>query len=48
MAKDLEKLYNERLERYYTAMQNEKPDKVPVRPFAAEFAGKAARGIFTT
>ncbi|MFW6162795.1 MAG: uroporphyrinogen decarboxylase family protein [Planctomycetota bacterium] len=42
MAKDLEKLYAERMERYTTAMQNEKPDMVPIRPFAAEFAGKYA------
>jgi len=39
MAKDLEKLYNERMARYVTAMNNEKPDKVPFRPFAAECAG---------
>ncbi|MGL4595135.1 MAG: uroporphyrinogen decarboxylase family protein [Thermoguttaceae bacterium] len=31
-----ETLYNERLKRYTTAMRNEKPDRVPVRPFAAE------------
>jgi len=39
MAKDLEKLYNERMARYVTAMNNEKPDKVPFRPFAAECIG---------
>lgn len=42
MVEDLEALYNERMERYCIAMQNEKPDKVPFRPFAAEFAGKYA------
>ncbi|MFP4057236.1 MAG: uroporphyrinogen decarboxylase family protein [Candidatus Brocadiia bacterium] len=42
MAQDTEKLYSERMERYVAAMQNEKPDRVPVRPFAAEFAGKYA------
>ena len=33
---DKEKLYQERLTRYVTALRNEKPDRVPVRPFAAE------------
>ncbi|MCL2623531.1 MAG: hypothetical protein FWD31_07695 [Planctomycetaceae bacterium] len=33
---DFEKLYQERLTRYYTAMRNGKPDRVPIRPFAAE------------
>ncbi len=42
MAEDMEKLYNERLERYVTAMNNEKPDKVPIRPFVAEFVAKYA------
>jgi uroporphyrinogen-III decarboxylase len=42
MAEDMEKLYQERLERYVTAMQNEKPDRVPIRPFAAEFAASYA------
>lgn len=41
-SEEMEKLYNERLERYVTAMQNEKPDRVPIRPFVAEFAGKYA------
>lgn len=42
MSQEMEKLYNERLERYVTAMQNKKPDKIPIRPFVAEFAGKYA------
>ena len=42
MPDDMEKLYQERLERYVTAMRNEKPDRIPVRPFAAEFAAKYA------
>ncbi|MBI2433199.1 MAG: hypothetical protein HYV26_10035 [Candidatus Hydrogenedentes bacterium] len=29
--------YAERLKRYTTALRNEKPDRVPLRPFAAEF-----------
>lgn len=33
---DMEKLYLERQERYYTAMRGGRPDRVPVRPFAAE------------
>ncbi len=40
--RDIQRLYAERLNRYVTAMRNEKPDKVPVRPFAAEFAAKYA------
>ena len=42
MSKDMEKLYAERLKRYVTAMRNEKPDKIPIRPFVAEFTAKYA------
>ncbi|MHC4123104.1 MAG: uroporphyrinogen decarboxylase family protein [Planctomycetota bacterium] len=42
MAKNMEELYAERLKRYVTAMRNEKPDKIPIRPFAAEFTAKYA------
>lgn len=42
MSKDTEQLYAERLKRYVTAMRNEKPDKVPIRPFVAEFTAKYA------
>jgi len=42
MAKDMEKLYAERLKRYVTAMRNEKPDRIPIRPFVAEFTAKYA------
>ena len=42
MADDMERLYQERLTRYVAAMRNEKPDRVPIRPFAAEFAAKYA------
>jgi len=42
MARDTEQLYAERLKRYVTAMRNEKPDRVPIRPFAAEFVAKYA------
>ena len=42
MAKDMEQLYTERLKRYVTAMRNEKPDKIPIRPFVAEFTAKYA------
>ncbi len=35
-----EHIYNERLSRYLTAMRNEKPDKIPIRPFVAEFTAK--------
>ena len=35
-------LYQERLARYVTALRNEKPDKIPIRPFVAEFTAKYA------
>ena len=38
----MEQLYNERLTRYVTAMRNEKPDMIPIRPFVAEFTAKYA------
>ena len=37
-----EQLYQRRLARYVTAMRNEKPDCVPIRPFVAEFTAKYA------
>ncbi|MHC4344235.1 MAG: uroporphyrinogen decarboxylase/cobalamine-independent methonine synthase family protein, partial [Planctomycetota bacterium] len=42
MAEDMEQLYAERLKRYVTAMRNEKPDRIPIRPFVAEFTAKYA------
>jgi uroporphyrinogen-III decarboxylase len=39
---DKEHLYRERLNRYITAMRNEKPDRIPIRPFVAEFAANYA------
>jgi uroporphyrinogen-III decarboxylase len=42
MGKDMEKLYAARLKRYVTAMRNEKPDRIPIRPFVAEFVAKYA------
>ncbi len=35
-------LYQERQRRYLTALRNEKPDKIPIRPFVAEFTAKYA------
>lgn len=35
-------LYAQRLNRYVTAMRNGKPDRVPLRPFAAEFTATYA------
>lgn len=35
-SQDMERLYAQRLHRYVTAMKNEKPDRVPIRPFVAE------------
>jgi uroporphyrinogen-III decarboxylase len=37
-----EQLYQQRLARYVTAMRNEKPDMIPIRPFVAEFTAKYA------
>lgn len=34
--------YQQRLNRYVTAMRNEKPDCIPIRPFVAEFTAKYA------
>jgi len=42
MSGNMEQLYQERLKRYVTAMRNEKPDRIPIRPFVAEFAAKYA------
>jgi uroporphyrinogen-III decarboxylase len=42
MSEDMERLYQERLARYVTAMRNGKPDRVPIRPFVAEFTAKYA------
>ena len=38
----IEQRYSERLRRYTAAMNNQKPDRVPIRPFVAEFAAKYA------
>ncbi len=38
----VETVYQRRLARYVTAMRNEKPDCVPIRPFVAEFTAKYA------
>jgi hypothetical protein len=42
MAQDKEQLYQERLARYVTALRNGKPDRIPIRPFVAEFTAKVA------
>ncbi len=42
MKSNTEILYQQRLSRYLTAMRNEKPDMIPIRPFAAEFTAKYA------
>ncbi len=42
MSGEMEKLYAERLKRYVTAMRNGKPDRIPIRPFVAEFTAKYA------
>ncbi|MCL5284132.1 MAG: hypothetical protein M1330_05445 [Armatimonadetes bacterium] len=42
MRVDKEALYDERLGRYVTALNNGMPDRVPIRPFVAEFTAKYA------
>lgn len=42
MSAAIDQRYAERLRRYTTAMKNKKPDRVPIRPFVAEFASKYA------
>jgi hypothetical protein len=42
METDKEALYQSRLKRYVTAMRKGKPDRVPIRPFVAEFTAKYA------
>ncbi len=42
MSENLEELYQKRLRRYVTAMRNEKPDCIPIRPFVAEFTARYA------
>ncbi len=42
MGAETESLYEARLKRYVTAMRNEQPDMVPIRPLVAEFVGKHA------
>jgi hypothetical protein len=37
MAQDMEALYQQRMKRYVTAMRGGKPDRIPIRPFVAEF-----------
>ena len=39
-ASDTEALYQARLARYITAMRNETPDMIPIRPFMAEMTAK--------
>jgi uroporphyrinogen-III decarboxylase len=38
----MEQRYQQRLSRYVKAMRNEKPDRIPIRPFVAEFTAKYA------
>ncbi len=42
MPNHLDELYTQRLNRYVTAMRNGMPDRVPVRPFAAEITANYA------
>jgi uroporphyrinogen-III decarboxylase len=42
MSDRMEQLYAQRLKRYVTAMRNDKPDMIPIRPFVAEFTAKYA------
>lgn len=38
----MHELYQQRLARYTTALRNEQPDRVPIRPFVAEWVGRYA------
>ena len=38
----ISELYQKRLRRFITALNNRKPDMIPIRPFAAEFTGTHA------
>ncbi|MDX9975016.1 MAG: uroporphyrinogen decarboxylase family protein [FCB group bacterium] len=40
--KSADQLYRERFDRYTTALRNGVPDRIPIRPFAAEFTAKYA------
>jgi uroporphyrinogen-III decarboxylase len=42
MSAQMEQRYQQRLSRYVKAMRNEKPDRIPIRPFVAEFTAKYA------
>jgi len=42
MDEAIERRYQQRLARYTTAMRNEQPDRVPIRPFVAEWVGRYA------
>jgi len=42
MSEAMEQRYAQRLKRYVTAMRKGKPDRVPIRPFVAEFTAKYA------
>jgi uroporphyrinogen-III decarboxylase len=42
MSSYIEAIYAERLNRYVTAMRNGQPDRVPLRPFAAEITARHA------
>jgi len=42
MTHDTDRLYAERLHRYVTTLRNGKADRIPIRPFVAEFAAKYA------
>jgi len=42
MTAAMEQRYTERLRRYVRAMRKEKPDRIPIRPFVAEFTAKYA------
>ena len=42
MTPNPEQLYQQRLQRYVTAMHNGTPDRVPLRPLAAEITARHA------
>ena len=42
MGSEMHELHQQRLDRYVTALRNGKPDRVPIRPFVAEFTARYA------
>ena len=42
---DVQDRFQKRLRRFVTALNNRKPDMIPIRPFAAEFSARTPATI---